>query len=278
MTSAFCPGHISCVFQPRRVDDLLRSGSRGLGISISLGATAEVEEADSLICTVNGSGTDATVTAEALRIMGAEGLRADIMTDLPLSQGFAMSAAGTVAACLAYASLTGLSEGCAFQAAHRAEMLCGGGMGDVAGIMSGGVSMRLEEGLPPYGSASRLDLDGEILLAVLGPPLITAGVLNDREMCESIEAAGGRALEAFIPRPGWGTLFQVAREFASQTGLVGEEVAECIRRLEPYGEASMCMLGNSIFFRGDIEKALSVIDPSRSWVCKVDIEGPRLLG
>ena len=40
--TAFAPGHISGFFEPVYTPDLSRSGSRGAGINISLGAFSEV--------------------------------------------------------------------------------------------------------------------------------------------------------------------------------------------------------------------------------------------
>ena len=42
MTSAFCPGHVSCVFQPVNSFDAMSTGSRGIGIRLNKGATATV--------------------------------------------------------------------------------------------------------------------------------------------------------------------------------------------------------------------------------------------
>ena len=46
MTSSFCPGHVSCVFQPITSFDAMCSGSRGIGIRLNKGATATVEKRD----------------------------------------------------------------------------------------------------------------------------------------------------------------------------------------------------------------------------------------
>ena len=46
MISSFCPGHVSCVFQPITSFDAMATGSRGIGIRLNKGATATVEERD----------------------------------------------------------------------------------------------------------------------------------------------------------------------------------------------------------------------------------------
>ncbi len=273
--TAFCPGHVSCVFQPRRYDDPLRSGSRGIGLCLGLGAYADVEDGDGLEITVNGVLDDADVTRAALRSLGADDVAVRIQTELPISQGFAMSAAGTVAACLAVAHMRGLPSDTAFRAAHVAELDEGGGMGDVAGILAGGVSVRTSPGLPPHGAVERLSLHGDLLLAVLGPPIMTAKVLSDDIMRRRIEHTGGECIDAFLEEPGWSSLFTQSQRFSRETGLLDSAVEKSLQSLEPHGKASMCMLGNSIFFRGDIAAARSVLGDD-VWTCGIDLMGPRI--
>lgn len=273
--TAFCPGHVSCVFQPHRSDDPLRSGSRGIGLCLALGANAYVEDNDRLEIIVNGIEEDANVTNAALRIMGVDDVLVRINTELPVSQGFAMSAAGTVAACLAVTSLRGMPSETAFRAAHVAELDEGGGMGDVAGIMAGGVSVRTSPGMPPYGSVDRLALQGDLLLAVLGPPMMTAEILSDDVTRTRIECVGAECIDAFLKEPGWDSLFTQSQRFSLRTGLLDSAVEKSLHALEQYGRASMCMLGNSLFFRGDIAAAKDVLG-NDVWTCGIDLLGPRL--
>ncbi len=271
--SAFCPGHVTCIFQPRRHDDPLRSGSRGAGLCLDRGALARVEESSALSVTIDGAACEAPVTREALGLLGETGLSVEIELQLPVAQGFAMSAAGTVAACLAACELRGRPAEEAFRAAHMAELARGGGMGDVAGIMAGGASLRSREGLPPFGETRRLDLDGELLLVVLGPPRSTADLLSSGGE-ELIELHGGRGLEGFIAEPGWDSLFRRSLAFASGSGLMTEAAADAIARLSPHGQAAMCMLGDSVFFRGDIAAAMDAV-AGEFFLCSIDHDGPR---
>ncbi len=274
--SAFCPGHVTCLFQPRRHDDPLRSGSRGAGLCLDKGAWARAEESASLSIAVDGAAAEAPVTREALRLLGEEGVAVAIELQLPVSQGFAMSAAGTLAACLAVCRLRSRPPEDAFRAAHMAELARGGGMGDVAGIMAGGASLRTREGLPPFGETRPLNLNGELLLVVLGPPRPTAGLLGPA-MEEAVGLHGGRELEALIADPGWDSLFRRSLAFANGSGLMTGAAADAIERLAPHGRAAMCMLGNSVFFRGDAAAAMDAVE-GRFFECAIDRKGPRSWG
>lgn len=68
MVRAFCPGHVSCVFQPVSSYDIMCMGSRGFGIRLSLGANAEVtpREDDTVNIWLDGSQSVAPVTRMAV--------------------------------------------------------------------------------------------------------------------------------------------------------------------------------------------------------------------
>ena len=110
MTSAFCPGHVSCVFQPVDSFDAMSTGSRGIGIGLSKGATATVvPRKDSVVnIRLDGVMESANVTRMVAQTMApGVGFDIDIVNDLPVSQGFGMSAAGAIATAICIADLTG---------------------------------------------------------------------------------------------------------------------------------------------------------------------------
>ena len=104
MTKAFCPGHITCFFHPVRTNDVLTTGSRGVGIRISRGATVTLEErSDARVeIVMDGVSSEAKVTRKVLELIRpGEGFDVTIENGLPVSQGFGMSAAGAIAVAIA---------------------------------------------------------------------------------------------------------------------------------------------------------------------------------
>src|SRR5512137_136604 len=98
---AFSPGHITGFFEICRADDQLSTGSRGAGLCLSLGATTDVSIASSdrrsISVSINGRESGTAVTKDAMRrLIGNRQLHATVSTrlELPVSQGFGMSAAG----------------------------------------------------------------------------------------------------------------------------------------------------------------------------------------
>jgi len=283
--TAFSPGHITGLFQICRHRDVMRTGSRGAGFSIALGASSRVTVRKGLgRCTVkiDGAPAEAPVTHAAIsHLLGGAPLDVRVETELqlPLSQGFGMSAAGVLSASLALVEALEKERKEAFIAAHLAEVHCGSGLGDVAGIMCAGVELRSKEGLPPFGEVERIQGDFELILAQVGPCIETSSVIMDREREERINAAGRRCLSQLRKRPEVGSLFSLSARFAEESGLIGERVKEALSAIADLGRGSMCMIGNSVFVTGDdldmIEVALRPF--GKTYRAHLDHAGAKLL-
>ncbi len=281
----FCPGHITGFFEICRSDDILSTGSRGAGICLSLGATSKVEitgSSEQRIQAFIGGGTGcAEVTCEALRtLIGAEPLEIEVRTelDLPMRQGFGMSAAGSLSATIAVADMLSIPRQKAFEAAHTAEVRCGCGLGDVSAIYGGGITIRKKAGLPPRGEVLRIEGSPDVVLAVVGKGLHTKTVLDDQDKAAAINASGSRKVDQLVTEPSLDNLMRLSYEFASETGLASTEVQEALRAASGAGAASMSMLGNSVFAVGDTDTLSRRFSKLGSvWTCTVDTSGPKVL-
>ena len=279
---AFCPGHITGFFIAREHDDPLMTGSMGAGMCISLGATSEVtvEEGDGIVVLIDGvEGGEVSRRAVEDLLEGRKlKVTVDTKLDLPPSQGFAMSAAGALSACFALAHLLDIPFQRCFEAAHRAEVAAGTGLGDVAALHRGGITLRRKEGLPPYGKVDRIPGSTSLVLCVLGDPLETATVLADEDVRKKLDLVGRRCMRSLEKRITLSNLFRASREFANETGLMGAEVRAALAALKSTGPASMTMLGNSIFCSGELgeqERILSAY--GRTFRAEIDYDGPRVL-
>lgn len=263
--SAFCPGHVSCVFEPMNTLHVLSTGSRGFGIRLSLGSTSTVEERDDDVVniSIDGSVSAAMITREVANMMApGRGFDICIENDLPMSQGFGTSASGAIATAIAIADLIGESRTKAFEAAHIAEVQGGGGLGDVSAIVAGrDIPVRTRAGFPPHGTVENAGIRFETLtLGVLGPKMNTYSVLGDGEAVHRVREAGGVAMETFLADPTKETLFEASNRFSMDTCLESPLIRKAIMRLNDAGYgAGMCMLGNSIFTDAPIEKVRSIL-------------------
>lgn len=279
MTKAFCPGHITCFFHPVRTDDVLTTGSRGAGIRLSKGAYVTLEERSDrrVEITMDGSPSEAKITRKVLELIRPdEGFDVTIENELPVSQGFGMSAAGAIA--VALAALGEYSDDC-YRYAHMAEVTQGGGLGDVTALMCHGHQpVRVRPGLPPNGliedTGIRFD---NLTLAVFGGKLETGSVINDPKVCSLMEDVGRRSVDSHLAEPTVDGLFTRSREFSRTIGIESAVVGAALDVLEPYGHAAMCMLGNSVFTDVPQDEVSDLFGDVPTYVCSSTDVMPHLL-
>jgi pantoate kinase len=258
--AAFAPGHVTCFFEIHdHHPDPSRRGSRGAGLSLAQGVLTHVQldkaEQPRIEVTFEGQPAEAPVTARAVDLLlkgSAVHARVDSQVQLPVSQGFGMSAGGALSAALATAKALRLPKSDALLAAHRAEVEQRTGLGDVVGAMQGGVELRREPGLPPWGYVERILGEGELVLCVLEGPLETRAVLGDPKARERIQKAGKAALARFLEQPTLPQLFRVGKQFSVDSGLATLGVLKAVRAAELAGAlATQSMLGHSVVAWGN---------------------------
>ena len=243
--------------------------SLGLGFTVREGAAVSVRRGGSGII-FNGEEIEfPTVAAVLERVAPGQRLAVDIETPLPLSSGFGLSGASSLAAAYAANALLdlGLSERALATAAHVAEVENLTGLGDVCAQYHGGCLVKLVAGDPL--AAQRMPLaPGAVIHYRYFGPIRTRDILSDPERRRRINAAADSALAALgglreAQSLDLGSVIRESRAFASGSGLMAHEgvcaaVEEVTRR---GGEASMIMLGNAVFsdvpFPGSTETALS---------------------
>lgn len=263
MIEAFCPAHITCFFQPVDSWDLLKKGSRGAGIRLCAGATVRLDKrhGPGSKVLINGKNCDAVITRTVLReFIPQGGFLIDITNELPIGQGFGMSAAGAVATALCACDIVGKDRKHAFDMAHLVEVMLGGGLGDVSGLMcEGHQPLRVQPGMVVGAEDTGIEFD-RLTVAVLGQPIDTGSILSDSSMVSKISEAGARAMAAFEKDATKESLFSVSNMFSAETGLESEAVTSALKILNSKGiDSAMCMLGNSIFIDAGEDEVRSIL-------------------
>lgn len=288
-SSAFCPGHVTAFFEPVENADPFRKGSRGAGLSLTLGVRTRVKarlgRKQNVRIYLNRQEVPAQTTRSAVeRAIGGAAFEIIVQSDvqLPVSQGFGMSAAGALSAVLAVndALDLGLPHTRCVAIAHAADVESRTGLGDVVPASLGAMDVRTEPGAPPHGVVRRVHADAEVLLAVMGAPIPTRAVLSDAARLRPIAEIGRRCVSEFQKNPTMPDLFRLGREFATATGLAQGKVKDAMQAATPYGQCTMAMLGNSVFAVGQIEPldALFKGMGAQRYRCTIDQKGARLLG
>jgi pantoate kinase len=245
---AFAPAHITGFFVVRDNSDPLKTGSCGAGLSLDDGVFTGVYPSDRTEIFLNGEPCDAATTASVVRMLTDRPVRVESRLAIPVGGGLGASAAGAVSTALALNGRLGLGKTMneLLYAAHVAEVDNGTGLGDVAGMSSGGVEIRLAPGVP--FSVDRIPVPPTYVYYVHFGPVSTKGVLSDGRKKAVINKAGIRCLKALLRKPTLDELMRLSRSFAVETGLISPRALDAVEAAESHGgQASMAMLGDTVF-------------------------------
>jgi pantoate kinase len=283
--TAFAPGHISGFFEPIYNQDIDRTGSRGAGINITFGSVSEVicesSTTQSIDIFVNSKKSNAPVIRLALKyLLGNNPFKLIVKTkyEIPVGQGFGMSAAGALSATYALAKILNISSNDALRASHFAEVQLKTGLGDVIASSFGGIEIRKSAGLPPWGVIEHIPGKGDLVLCVVGKKLDTKKILEDTNKATKIIDYGKYCTKKILEKPSVENLFTLSRAFTENTNLADEKVLNAIESASKFGLASMCMLGNSIFSMGKTDELCNVLASfGKIFVCSVDEFGARVI-
>ncbi len=253
---AFAPCHVTGAVAPATAaSDPRARGSRGAGLVLDLGVRAEASwtPADRLTVAVrDDAGTRLRISEDvARRLLARRTGRYAVVLEhaLPIGQGFGTSSAGALATGLAVAALTKASKQDAVEAAHLADLFGGGGLGGVAAILGGGLELRLEPGIPPFGRVKRVPHPGPLVLGTVGPPLPSPRLLGDPKVVARLER-GADLLARFGGRPDVETFWDVAEKFTDLAGLCPPHLENLLRALRRRGaRAAQAMFGTGFFAR-----------------------------
>jgi pantoate kinase len=248
---AYAPGHLTGIFVPDlRASDPRGRGSRGAGVVLGVGARARVTSdptAPSSVSVKNLAGAPLPISAEAVRHLTGDrsgAVSVVVEHDLPVGQGFGMSAAGTLAASLAVASLVGASRSRAVEVAHLAELFGGGGLGGVPAILGGGMEVRRVAGVPPWGRVVHTTFPYRVMVGVVGRGLASPRLLRaPRVLARVARAASG--LERLGVRPAPDEVLRASERFTDRVALAPPVLTRTIAALRRRG----CWAGQAMFGR-----------------------------
>lgn len=251
---AFAPGNVSGVFKIIPDDDPTRMHSLGMGFTVTDGVTVTVSVSDATSVEFNGTPIEFATVRSVVAKLGSVALRVEIETDLPLSGGFGLSGASSLATAYAGDELLGLglSENALGMIAHVSEVENLTGLGDVAGQFNGGCLVKLVRGDPL--AAVTLPVPEQEVYYRYFSPINTRDVIGHPEQRERINAAADTALRKLTDlkdrnESEFAEYISIAKEFSIQSRLLSDDdVKSAIRECEQAGgSASMIMLGNAVF-------------------------------
>jgi len=287
---AFAPGHITGIFAPvTDARDPRARGSSGAGVVLELGviATAEFRPGGRSTVRVSGDGSAplpiSTEVARRLRPKVPGLLTVRLEHQLPIGQGFGMSAAGACATALAVGAVAHRSRRTALEVAHLADLFGGGGLGGVASIVGGGgLEFRMTGGLPPRGIVRHQALSGHVWAGVVGGPMLSPRLLRSDRFLERVRDAS-EELGPLLRAPSDERFFSASERFTDRLDLAPPALRRTISELRRRDcWAAQAMFGRSFFARarGPRARAETIAWLQRARVPAVEIaaarQGPRV--
>jgi pantoate kinase len=186
----------------------------------------------------------------ATRLIGERPVRVvvELEHQLPIGQGFGMSAAGALATALSVGRVLGEPRGRSVTLAHLADLFGGGGLGGVSAILGGGLEVRRTPGVPPFGRVEHRSFLRPIVLAVTGPPLPSPPLLRDRRFRTRVDRAAAVGLKALLGNTTTDRFLTEAERFADRLGLADVRLKRIVRSLRAEDiRVSQAMFGRSLF-------------------------------
>ncbi len=272
---AFAPAHITGFFIIHDGEDPLKTGSCGAGLSLDDGAVTEVTSSDRTEIFLNGKPGEAATSLSIIRMLADRPVRVDTRLQIPVGGGLGASAAGAVSTALALNQHLGLNKTMneLLYAAHFAEVTNRTGLGDVSGMSSGGIEIRLKPGVP--FAIDRIPVPPMYIYYVYFGPLSTKSVLSDAREKAKINGVGRKCLKSLLDKPTFPEFMRLSRAFAVETGLISAKALDAVNAVESHGGmASMAMLGDTVF--ATAPDGLAEFGEVRR--AAIDMAGPRLLG
>lgn len=287
------PAHITGIFQIVDNKELIRKGSLGAGFSIDNPVITRVEcNFDAIPKTevfFNNEKIDRKVCLEVAKNFQKFWKRKRLViqhySNLPIKGGFGTSGAGALGTAFALNELfkAGMTDIEIGQIAHKAEIVCGTGLGDVIAQSAGGAEIRIQPGAPGIGIIKQIDwpLEKKILSAFLGT-MSTKAIINSPAHITQINNSSNPLLEKLRINAKVDEFLEASYQFASKIGFMSEKIKKLIEKLRSMGyAASMIMIGESVFVVGNFNELKEVAKfikeehpDAKIWIDKIATKGP----
>jgi pantoate kinase len=261
-SSAFSPCNITGFFQIHdSVRDPLRVGSTGVGVALSTGLTTRVSiqrtRHPNVVARFNGrrlpvQAVSNHVARKYLELDdGSWQVKISHECRFQFGRGYGTSGAGALSLSLALNDAMGLSFSMseAAQIAHLCEVETKTGLGTVASVFSGGLTVRTRPGTPEIGHVRKLSLPSSLRI-VSGSfgPISTRRVLSSHSLKKTINTCGRALIEKFLRDASYLNFMITSQKFSDCVGLISSRLRRVMNALNSSGfTCSMMMLGESLF-------------------------------
>ena len=293
---AFCPAHITGFFKAE-IDTKKNSpevlGSLGAGFSIQDGVTTTVEifpsEKQESEISISGYQSENTqvskfVINEFVKFFDGKKYFVKVHHELAIPVGYGLGCSGAVALSLSFALNKALSLNLSNeqvgQIAHKAEVLCKTGLGDVLASYHGGFEIRTKPGAPGIGNVQKIKSEDDVIVICFSP-ISTKKFITEK--LDSINGLGGKMVKELVKNKDANLFQDMSIEFAKYVQVMTPRMNSIINELHENNiKCGVALFGETIFAiipPKDKEKVMSILDKYNEGIIiksKIDNFGARL--
>lgn len=294
---AFCPAHITGFFKAETdfCDNLESVGSIGAGFSIKEGVktTVNIEKSQHGFVNIITKGycsdkidVSQFVINEFRKIRDFSNLSIEVIHEIAIPIGFGLGSSAAVALSLSYALdqalNTCLDHRAIGQIAHRAEVNCKTGLGDVLASFYGGFEIRVKPGAPGIGSLVKIYPQHLSILLICFSPISTEKFI--RERLDQINGLGGKMVDKLRISKDYNHFQDLSLEFARYVKVMTPRMEKVIAELNDNGiKCGVALFGETIFTMIQKNKEEKVLDVFKNYPegivikSELDNDGARIL-
>ena len=292
---AFSPAHITGFFKAELDGkEPNQLGSLGAGFSIQKGVKTTVNvrsktehDINNYAIRVKGFNTgDIRVSEYVLNEFLLDGKYFDVTHEIDVPVGYGFGCSGAVALSLAIALNDALKYGYTktkvAQIAHKAEIKCQTGLGDVLASYHGGFEIRTKSGAPGVGKVQRITPKEKLeVMIICFNPISTKKFL--KEKISLINGLGGKMVQKLVKSQDMDEFQDMSIKFAKYIHVITPKMNKVIKDLHDNGiKCGIALFGETIFSlvpKDKKQKALEILkkyDDGIVITSKIDNSGARL--
>ena len=292
---AFSPAHITGFFKAELDGkEPNQLGSLGAGFSIQKGVKTTVNvrsktehDINNYAIRVKGFNTgDIRVSECVLNEFLLDGKYFDVTHEIDVPVGYGFGCSGAVALSLAIALNDALKYGYTktkvAQIAHKAEIKCQTGLGDVLASYHGGFEIRIKSGAPGVGEVQRITPKEKLeVMIICFNPISTKKFL--KEKISLINGLGGKMVQKLVKSQDMDEFQDMSIKFAKYIHVITPKMNKVIKDLHDNGiKCGIALFGETIFSlvpKDKKQKALKILkkyDDGIVITSRIDNSGARL--
>ena len=292
---AFSPAHITGFFKAELDGkEPNQLGSLGAGFSIQKGVKTTVNvrsktehDINNYAIRVKGFNTgDIRVSEYVLNEFLLDEKYFDVTHEIDVPVGYGFGCSGAVALSLAIALNDALKYGYTktkvAQIAHKAEIKCQTGLGDVLASYHGGFEIRTKSGAPGIGEVQRIIPKEKLeVMIICFNPISTKKFL--KEKISLINGLGGKMVQKLVKSQDMDEFQDMSIKFAKYIHVITPKMNKVIKDLHDNGiKCGIALFGETIFSlvtKDKKQKALEILkkyDDGVVITSRIDNSGARL--